>query len=470
MNSAYIWIVFPILVAVILFLFQKREIPVAIVATATTAILAGLAAWLPAQEQIFLWRWVFPFSDTQIVLGRRIVLSAADRPSLVIIYLTAALWFGAAPLARPNRLFVPLGLSMVAMLTAAIAVEPFLFAGILIAVAVLVSIPFLSPPGNQAGRGVLRYLSFQTIGVPFILISGFMFTGFEVGPGNQEFVAIATALLAIGFALLLAVFPFHTWIPMLAEDSHPYSTAFVFLLLPVAVSIFGLGFLDSFVWLKSNPSTALLLEIVGVVMVLTAGIWAAVEKRLARLMGFAVILEIGFSLVTIGLAIENNSEIYRLLFFALLIPRGLSLGILALALSGLVSNTNALNLENIRGLGKSHPIISTSIILSIFCIAGVPLLGGFPLKLGIIEGLSTTTPQLSLWIIIGSLGLFASGIRILLSIISEKDETGREIPEPRILRIFLVLGIMIIVAIGLLPNIFIQLVISLPTAFGTVVP
>jgi hypothetical protein len=38
------------------------------------------------------------------------------------------------------------------------------------------------------------------------------------------------------------------------------------------------------------------------------------------------------------------------------------------------------------------------------------------------------------------------------------------------LRIFLVLGIMIIVAIGLLPNIFIQLVISLPTAFGTVVP
>ncbi len=468
MNSAYIWIVFPILVAVILVLLQKREILVAIAATATTAILAGLAAWLPAQEQIVLWRWVFPFSDTFIVLGRRIVLSAADRPSLVIIYLTAALWFGAVPLARPNRLFVPLGLSMVALLTAAIAVEPFLFAGVLIAVAVLVSIPFLSPPGNRASRGVLRYLSFQTIGMPFILISGFMFTGFEVGPGNQEFVAIATALLAIGFALMLAVFPFHTWIPMLAADAHPYSTAFVFLLLPIAVSIFGLGFLDSFVWLKSNPSTALLLEIVGIVMVLTAGIWAAVEKNLARLMGFAIILEIGFSLVTIGLAIENNSEIFRLLFFALLIPRGLSLGILALALSALVGNINDLNLENIRGLGKSHPVISTSIILSIFCIAGMPLLGGFPFKLGVIEGLSMATPQLSLWVVVGSLGLFAGVIRVLLSIISSNDESKVESPEPRILRIFLVVGIVFLVVIGLLPNIFIQLVISLPVSFAAV--
>lgn len=470
MNSAYIWIVFPIFTAVILFLFQKRDTLVAIVATVTTTFLAGLAAWLPLQEQIFLWRWVFPFSDTFVVFGRRIVLSAADRPTLIVIYLTAALWFGAAPLARPNRLFVPLGLSMVAILTAAIAVEPFLFAGVLIAIAVLVSIPFLSPPGNRPGRGILRYLSFQMIGMPFILISGFMFTGFEVGPGNQVFVAIATSLLAIGFALLLAVFPFHTWIPMLAEGSHPYSTSFVFLFLPIAVLIFGLGFLDSFVWFKSNPSTALLIQIIGVVMVLTAGIWAAVEKHLARLMGFAIILDIGFSLITIGLAIDLNSNIYRLLFYALLIPRGLSLGILALALSGLVGNIKGLDLENIRGLGKSHPVITTSIILSLFSIAGMPILAGFPLKLSVIEEFSMVTSQFSFWVIIGSLGLIAGGIRVLIYIISDADETGREFSEPRILRIFLVIGLVILFSIGLLPNLFIQMFISLPAAFGTVVP
>jgi hypothetical protein len=193
LNSAFIWIIFPSLVAVILLFLQNRERLVAILATITAAVLALLAVWLPLQEQIILWRWVIPFSDTFLVFGRRIVLSAADRPSLIVIYLVVALWFGASPLARPNKLFVPLGLGITALLTAAIAIEPFLFAAVLIEIAVLASIPFLSPPGNKAGRGVLRYLTFQTIGMPFILISGFMFTGFEVGPGNPEFVAIATA-------------------------------------------------------------------------------------------------------------------------------------------------------------------------------------------------------------------------------------------------------------------------------------
>ena len=470
MNSAYIWIIFPSLVAVILILLRKRETLVAVLATGITAVLAGLAAWLPLQEQIIFWRWVLPFSDTFIIFGRRIVLSAADRPSLIVIYLTAALWFGAAPLARPNRLFVPLGLGMVTLLTAAIAVEPFLFAGVLIEIAVLVSIPFLSPPGSRVGRGVLRYLSFQTIGMPFILISGFMFIGFEVGPGNQEIVAIATAMLAIGLALLLAVFPFHTWIPMLAEDSHPYPTTFVFLLLPIAVTILGLGILDTYVWFKSDPSTALLLQLVGAVMVVTAGIWAAVERYITRLMGFAIIMDIGFSLIAIGLAIGGNSEIYRVLFFALLLPRGLSLGVWALALSGLIGRIEILDLENIRGLAKSYPVISISMVLSTFCIAGMPLLAGFPLKLGVIEGLSVTVPRISFWVILGSLGLIVGGIRMLISMVSDADETREKTPEPRVLKTFLVIALAILFILGILPNTYIQLIINLPAAFGPVVP
>lgn len=470
MNSAFIWILFPGLIAIILLLLQNREYLVAILATVTALLLAGLAVWLPLQEQIVLWRWAIPFSDTFLIFGRRVVLSAADRPSLIIIYLTAALWFGAAPLARPNKLFVPLGLGVAAFLTAAIAIEPFLFAAVLIEVAVLASIPFLSPPGARAGRGVVRYLTFQTIGMPFILISGFMFTGFEVGPGNAEIVAIATALLVIGFALLLAVFPFHTWIPMLAEESHPYSTAFILLLLPVAVSIFGLGFLDRFVWLKDSPNTALFLQIVGVVMVLTAGIWAAVEKHLARIMGFAVILDVGFSLIAVGLAVGTDNEFFRVLFITGLLPRGLSLGVLALALSGLIGNVDKLNMENIRGIGKKYPFISTSILLTLFCLAGVPLLAGFPLKLGVIEGLSEIAPQISIWIIIGSLGLFIAGIRTMIVIVSGEVESDNDTPEPLILKIFLAIGWVLLVLLGILPNFFIQMIINLPAAFTQIGP
>jgi len=53
----------------------------------------------------------------------------------------------------------------------------------------------------------------------------------------------------------------------------------------------------------------------------------------------------------------------------------------------------------------------------------MPILAGFPLKLSVIEEFSMVTPQFSFWVIIGSLGLIAGGIRVLIYIISDADET-----------------------------------------------
>jgi NADH-quinone oxidoreductase subunit N len=465
LNSAYIWILFPAIMAGVLLLIMRWRTLAAIIAAATSLILAVLAAWLPAQEQLVIWRWVVPFSDTLVFFGRQLELSAADRPTLIVLYLTVALWFAAVPLARPTRLFVPLGMAIVALFTAAIAVEPFLFAAVIIEIAVLLSIPILSPPGRTTGRGVLRYLAFQTLGMPFVLISGFLFGGFEVGPGDPVFVAIAIALLAIGFGLLLAVFPFHTWIPMLAEESHPYPTAFIFLLLPIAVLMLGLGFLDNFVWIKEDPNTVLLLQVVGAFMIVTAGVWAAVEKNLARMIGFAVILDIGFSLLAISLAIGNDPVTYRALFFAGLLPRGLSLGVLALSLSALIGKIKSYNIRHFRGLLKVYPGISISIVVALFSLAGLPLLASFPFKLGVIEGLSSEVPAISVWVILGSLGLIAGTIRVLVSMVSDRVDSEDTVPEPRILIIFLAVGIGILILIGLFPNLFLKLITNFPGAF-----
>jgi NADH:ubiquinone oxidoreductase subunit 2 (subunit N) len=465
LTSAHIWIFFPGIIAWILLILHRRDTLVAILGTAIAAGLAALAIWLPAQEQIFFWNWVMPFEDTFNILGRKLVLTALDRPSLAIIYLTATLWFGAAAFVRPNNLFVPLGLMMVALLTAAIAVEPFLFAAIFIEVAVLVSIPFLSPPGALVGKGVLRYISFQTIGMPFILISGFMFTGFEVGPGPQNFVIIAIAFLAIGFALLLAIFPFHTWIPMLAQDSHPYPTAFVYLLLPIAITLLGIGFLDSFVWMKEDPNTAILLRSIGGLMVVMAGFWAVAERNLARLMGFALILDIGFALIAIGLASGEAFEVYRGIFFDLLLPRGLSLGVWALALSGLIGKVDSFEYQSLKGIAQRYPIISTSVIVAVFCLAGVPLLASFPVRLGLILGLSLISMPLAVWVIIGSIGLVAAGIRVLVSMVMEDDKRAWGINEPRVLTIFLAIGVIILLALGIFPTLLRQIIVNIPAVF-----
>ena len=103
----------------------------------------------------------------------------------------------------------------------------------------------LARPGEQVKTGLLRYLNFQLMGVPFILFVGWMLAGVEASPGNSDLVVRAGVMLIMGFILLLAVFPFHSWLPMLGEEGHPFPFAFLVFLLPFGVSIFALGFFAS---------------------------------------------------------------------------------------------------------------------------------------------------------------------------------------------------------------------------------
>ena len=118
MSAPLVWILFPGLLAGLLLSFHRRELLVSIVATLVALLLAGLALWLPTEEQIFVGSWTFSFSETYSIFGRQFILAATDRPTLMVLYLGTALWFGAANIARTGSLFVPLGFGMVVLLTA----------------------------------------------------------------------------------------------------------------------------------------------------------------------------------------------------------------------------------------------------------------------------------------------------------------------------------------------------------------
>jgi NADH-quinone oxidoreductase subunit N len=464
MSSPILWILAPIAAGIGL-LFLRRWYRLTVTLGVGLTIMLAILGWrLPINDYFPLGTWTVKIGDTFNILGRQLFLSNPDRPLLVAIYLLAALWFGAAYVGRAGRSFVPLGLVICGLITAVPAVDPFLYAALLLEITVLVCVVLLARPGHPIGRGVIRFLTFQTLGMPFILFTGWLLTGVEASPGELALVNRAAILLGFGFALWLAIFPFHTWLPMIAEESHPLVVGFVFLMLPFVVMFFGLGFLDRYAWLRSTPQLNNLLRLAGVLMVVTGGVWAAFQRHLGRMLGFAVMVEIGKALLAVSL--PNGLP----LFFAQLLPRAIALACWGLGLSNIQVYAKDLRFQSVQGLARNLPLASASIILAHFSIAGLPLLAGFPVFLSLSRQLATLSPAIAILTLLGTAGLFAGGLRSLSVLLMANNDPGWRMQEHGAVIFFLGIAILVLFLIGLFPQAFLPHMTILVRVFERLLP
>jgi len=446
MSAFLVWVAVPALVGLGLFVLRRFYLLSVSLGTLFCAGMSLLAWRLPLDTDIQFSRFTFYISSAQDLFGRQFVLEARDRPILVVVYLLACFWFFAVYWIRAGRMLVPLGIVLIALLIAALMVEPFLYAGLLIALAVLVCVPILAPPGSPVRRGVLRFLTSLSLGVPFILFTGWILAGVESRPGDLFLIYRSAGLLALGFVFLLGIFPFHTWVLMLSEDIHPYAAGFVLSVLPWMISLFGLGFLDHYTWLRSDYFLTLL-RWAGVAMVAMAGLGAAFEIHLGRIYGFAILTETGLILASAGL--PNASA----LLFELGAPRTVSLAVWALALSVLRSRSKGMNFGSLAGWGRAYPVAAAALILAQFSVAGVPILAGFPLRLTIWNTLASMDIFAALGLVLGSLGMIASGLRVMAVLVTGPQDNPWSITEPREVLTLMALAIFFLLFFGIFPQV-----------------
>lgn len=473
MTSPLIWIVLPAVYAGILFIVRRWERTVVILGILISLLLAWFAWVAPIGETMVVGPWRANLDDTLTILGRRFVLDAADAPVLTLIYLGLAFWFGGSIIANTGNLFVPIGLANAALLTAAIAVQPFLYSALLIELVTIISIPLISPPNKPVERGTIRFLTFQTLAMPLILFTGWILTGVESGPPDSVFVVHGNILLALGFAFLLAIFPFHTWVTMLAEETHPYVGAFIFYTFSLVITFFGISFLERYAWLRTSTGLYDLLRVVGILMVAIAGFWVAFQKHLGRMLGYAVLMETGLSLLILsaGTAGEHLPASLGILFASIL-PRGLAFAVWALALSTLMgsgneSNTPALSLHlgAVQGRGRKLPVTVVVLVAAMFSLAGFPLLAGFPVRLALWEIVAKQSSLAGLVALLGGVGLLTSGLRTLGILISGADEEPWLVKESRGELVLMILGGLGLFLVGVFPQWFLPALANLADIF-----
>ena len=460
MSAPIIWVILPIIFGAFL-LFSRNERSLTVTGGTLASLLALIALIVPIDQALLLGSISFKISAGLQFFGRSLKFSPANGPLLAILYGLAALWFFGAEAAGVARRLVPLGMMIIALLVASIAVEPFLYAALLIEIAVLLSIPLLSPSNQKPGRGTIRFLIYQTMAMPFILFSGWSLAGVEASPGDLTMTVQSAIMLGLGFAFLLTVFPLYNWIPLLAEETSPYIISFILWALPTITTIFYMGFLDRYSWLRTSSQLTLAVQVSGIIMVVTGGVWAAFQRHLGRIMAYASIMETGFILLAFSLVPGKIIEVT----FLLLIPRGLALAVWGLALSTIQKDSKPLRFSAVQGYVRVYPLAAGSIILANLSVTGFPLLAGFPPLLALWEGLANTSLTLSFWLLIGLLGLLISAVRTLAVFVMAPEKTGWTWNENRAQVIMLGVGVIGLFILGIFPQVMQPFLSSLPGMF-----
>jgi NADH-quinone oxidoreductase subunit N len=302
--------------------------------------------------------------------------------------------------------------------------------------------------------------------MPFILLAGWFLSGLEASPGESELVLRAGALIGFGLMFLLSIVPFHSWIPTLVEETEPYLASFILFMLPAFVAVFGLGFLDRFVWLRDSETVYIGLRLVGTLMILIGGAWITAEKQLGRMLGYAAVIEIGASLLAVGIGGREGI----MLFFWLMFVRVFSIMPWAAAVSRFKSDySGPLKLGNLTGSGRQIPITAGFLIAGGFSLAGLPLLAGFSARFALWREISGAAPLLTLAALVGNTGLVIASLRLLFALfINDPVQSYRENQTQNIGSFqWLIVGLLgiILAVLGFFPQIYLPAIEKLLFVF-----
>ncbi len=206
-----------------------------------------------------------------------------------------------------------------------------------------------------------------------------------VAQGQSPLFWFIVVLFLIGFAVKMAMVPFHAWLP----DAHPSAPAPVSAVLSgVFIKVLGVYAMSRLMFnvfglsRASSPEFFNLLLGFGLLSITVGGLLAYNQRDYKRLLAYSSISQIGY--VLIGFGIGNYWGIVGALFH--IVAHALGKGVLFLAAGAVERQTGTRDLSKLAGLEKSMPATTWSHILGSLSLSGVPPFAGFFSKLFIVIG------------------------------------------------------------------------------------
>jgi len=233
---------------------------------------------------------------------------------------------------------------------------------------------------SEAG---LKYFVLSALSSGLLLYGCSLIYGFT---GSTNFNVIAEQLnsdeyaltfgivfILVGLAFKISAVPFHMWAPDVYEGS-PTSVTLFFTMVPkiAALTVF-IRFLYV-PFLNLIDQWQMILVFLSIASMIFGAIAAIGQTNLKRLVAYSSIGHVGYTLA--GLATGTNDGIQSSVIY-ITIYIIMNLGLFSCLLMMKRNNQYYESIDDLSGLSKNHPLLSLSLLVILFSLAGIPPLAGF---------------------------------------------------------------------------------------------
>ena len=200
---------------------------------------------------------------------------------------------------------------------------------------------------------------------------------------DQYGLTFGIVFILVGLAFKISAVPFHMWAPDVYEGS-PTSVTLFF---AVAPKIAALTVIIRFLYVpfvNVIDQWQLIIVFLSLASMIFGAVAAIGQKNLKRLIAYSSIGHMGYALA--GLCVGTNQGIQSSILY-ISIYLVMNLGFFSCLFMLKRNNTYFENIDDLSGLSKNHPLISLSLMVVLFSLAGIPPLAGFFAKFYIFKAI-----------------------------------------------------------------------------------
>ena len=271
----------------------------------------------------------------------------------------------------------------------------------------------------------------------------------------QYGLTLGIVFILVGLAFKISAVPFHMWAPDVYQGS-PTSVTIFFAILPkiAALTVFIRFLYIPFV--NMIDQWQIIIIFLSIASMVFGSVAAIGQKNLKRLMAYSSISHMGFALA--GISVGTNEGIQSSITY-ISIYLLMNLSFFSCMLMMRKENLYYEKIEDLSGLSKNHPILSLSLLIVLFSLAGIPPLAGFFAKFYIF--LAVIENEMYFLAIIGLLSTVIAAfyyLRIIKTIYFEESKNNFDINHSLGLRISLVVSTILILTYFIYPSFLLNMV------------